>query len=113
MVSYTWAGDQQKYYTETLAKLYPDTYLYFTWDNTLKFWGNELTLNKINVSKKPVILYLENDTPELYRKTLQKFSFITDSSMVSPKLLYRNEKTKEMVYQLNFGGKSDSIAITQ
>ena len=113
MVSYTWAGDQQKYHTETLAKLYPDTYLYFTWDNTLKFWGSELSLNKINESKKPVILYLENDTPELYQKTLQKFSFITDSSMVSKKLVYRNEKTKELVYQLNFGAKSDSIAVTQ
>ena len=113
MVSYAWAGDQQKYYTETLAKLYPDTYLYFTWDNTLKFWGNELTLKKINESKKPVFLYLENDTRELYRKTLQKFSFITDSSMVVSKLLYHNEKTQEMVYQLNFGAKSDTIKGTQ
>lgn len=112
MVSYAWAGDQQKYYTETLAKLYPDTYLYFTWDNTLKFWGNELSLEKINESKMPVFLYLENDTPELYQKTLQKFSFINDSSMVVPKLLFRNEKTKELVYQLNFGAKHDSIPKT-
>lgn len=113
MVSYTWAGDQQKYYTETLARLFPDTYLYFTWDNTLKFWGSELSLNKINESKKPVFLYLENDTPDLYQKTLQKFSFITDSSMVSPKLLYRNEKTKELIYKLYFRTKSDSILKTQ
>lgn len=113
MVSYTWAGDQQKYYTETLAKLFPDTYLYFTWDNTLKFWGSELSLNKINESKKPVFLYLENDTPDLYQKTLQKFSFITDSSMVSSKLLYRNEKTKELIYKLDFRTKSDSILRTQ
>lgn len=113
MVSYTWAGDQQKYYTETLARLFPDTYLYFTWDNTLKFWGSELSLNKINESKKPVFLYLENDTPDLYQKTLRKFSFITDSSMVSPKLLYRNEKTKELIYKLYFRTKSDSILKTQ
>jgi hypothetical protein len=113
MVSYTWAGDQQKYYTETLARLFPDTYLYFTWDNTLKFWGSELSLNKINESKKPVFLYLENDTPDLYQKTLQKFSFITDSSMVSSKLLYRNEKTKELIYKLDFRTKSDSILRTQ
>jgi hypothetical protein len=111
MVSYAWAGDQQKYYTETLAKLYPDTYLYFTWDNTLKFWGNELSMNKINESKKPVYLYLENDTPELYQKTIQKLSFISDSSMVFPKLLYHNEITKELVYQLTFGAVPDSNSV--
>lgn len=109
MVSYTWAGDQQKYYTETLAKLYPDTYLYFTWNNAIKFWGNELTLKKIKESKKPVYLYLENDTPELYQRTIKKFSFITDSLMVTPKLLFRNEKTKELVYKLNFG-EADSTS---
>jgi hypothetical protein len=103
MVSYAWAGEQQKYYTETLAKLYPDTYLYFTWDNTLKYWGNELTLNKINESKKPVYLYLENDTPELYNKTIEKLSFIKDSVVVEPVLLFKNGRTKELVYELKFG----------
>ena len=102
MVSYSWAGSQRKYYTETLARLYPDTYLYFTWDNTLKYWGEELTMEKISTSKKPVYLYLENDSPELLNKTMEKVSFSSDSIGASPELLFRNEQTKEVVYKLYF-----------
>ncbi len=108
MVSYSWAGEQKQHYSETLARLYPDSYLYFTWDNTLKFWGNELTMKKIVESKKPVFLYLENDQPELYQKTISKFSFITDSSMVERKLLFRNEKTRETIFQLNFHSETEA-----
>jgi hypothetical protein len=102
MTSYAWAGGQQKYFKETLARIYPDSYLYFTWDNTIRFWGNELTKKKIAESKKPVYLYIENDAQELYQKTLAKFPFMTDSLKVVPELLFRNEKTKEVVYKLNF-----------
>ncbi len=102
MTCYAWAGSQQKYFTETLAKVYPDSYLFFTWDNTIRFWGDELTQKKIEESHKPVYLYLENDAPELYQKTLDKFPFLTDSLKVAPELLFSNEKTKEMVYKLNF-----------
>ena len=109
MTSYAWAGDQQKYFKETLARIYPDSYLYFTWDNTLRYWGKELTFKKVTESGKPVYLYLENDSPELYQKTLSKFQFMTDSAKVEPELLYRNEKTKELVYRLKLSSKTDSI----
>ena len=109
MTSYAWAGDQQKYFKETLARIYPDSYLYFTWDNTIRFWGKELTFKKVTESRKPVYLYLENDSPELYQKTLSKFQFMTDSAKVEPELVYRNEKTKELVYLLKLSSKTDSI----
>jgi hypothetical protein len=102
MISYSWAGSQQKYFNETLAKLYPDSYMFFTWDNTIRFWGNKLTLKKVTESKKPIYLYLENDAPELYQKTLEKFEFTKDSCSVDSTLLFKNKNTKELIYRLNF-----------
>ncbi|MBA4409671.1 MAG: hypothetical protein C0397_09640 [Odoribacter sp.] len=110
MISYAWSGGHQKYYTETLAKLYPDSYLFFTWDNTFRFWGTELNMTKINDSKKPVFVYLENDNPELYKKTIERLTFVPDSIKVTPELLFQNEKTKETIYRLNFNAKADSIS---
>lgn len=113
MISYAWSGGHQKYYTETLAKLYPDSYLFFTWDNTFRFWGTELNMAKINDSKKPVFVYLENDDPELYQKTIDRLDFIPDSVKVTPEMLFQNEKTKETIYQLNFNAKADSTSTPQ
>lgn len=113
MISYAWSGGHQKYYTETLAKLYPDSYLFFTWDNTFRFWGTELNMARINDSKKPVFVYLENDDPELYQKTIDRLDFIPDSIKVTPEMLFQNEKTKETIYQLNFKAKADSTSTPQ
>jgi hypothetical protein len=102
MTSYEWAGKDKSFLRPVFAKLYPDTYQYFTWDNTLKFWGKELYLKTINSSQKPVFMYLNSDEPELYNKTLEKFVFTKDSCTVIPTLLFKNDKTKETIYQLNF-----------
>jgi len=110
MTSNEWAGKYKSFYRPTFAKLYPDTYMYFTWDNTLKFWGKPLYLKTINNSKKPVFLYLENNTPELYQKTLKIFAFTKDSCTVDSTLLFKNGKTKELIYQLKFITRTDSIS---
>jgi len=102
MTSNEWAGRYKSFYHPTFAKLYPDTYMYFTWDKTLKYWGNPLYLKTIINSNKPVFLYLENDAPELYQKTLEKFEFIKDSCKVDSTLLFENKNTKELIYRLNF-----------
>lgn len=113
MISYAWSGGHQKYYKETLARLYPDSYLYFTWDNTFRFWGTELTMDRINQLKKPVFVYLENNSPELYQQTINQLDFIPDSIKVTPTLLFQNEKTKETIYQLKLEAKTDCISIVQ
>jgi hypothetical protein len=102
MISYAWSGGHQKYYTETLAKLFPDSYLFFTWDNTFRFWGTELTLAKIKNSNKPLYVYLENDDQELYLKTIEKMGIVNDSIKFVPQLLFTNTKTRETIYQLSF-----------
>ena len=102
MVSYAWAGSQQKYYTETLARLYPDSYLYFTWDNTLKYWTEKFDVKKIIDSKKKIYLYIEQDEEELLNKTLAKLDEESETGFtVNSELLYRNPVTTEVIYELN------------
>jgi len=100
MYSACWAGPRYNDYKDILAKLYPDTYQYFTWDNTIKYFGPEFNPAKIIESKKPVYLYLENDTPELMKKTMDKLFLPKDSVSVLPDKIYRNEKTNEGLYAL-------------
>jgi len=102
MTSNEWSGKFKSFYRPTFAKLYPDTYMYFTWDGTLKYWGNPLYLKTIVDNKKPVYLYLENNAPQLYQKTLDKFEFTKDSCTIDSTLLFRNKNTKESIYKLNF-----------
>jgi hypothetical protein len=109
MTSNEWAGKYKSYYRPTFAKLYPDTYMYFTWDKTLKYWGNPLYLKTIINSNKPVYMYLENDAPELYQKTLEKFEFTKDSCKVDSTLLFENKNTKELIYRLNFYARNGDV----
>jgi len=108
MTSYAWAGRWQKEFKPALAKLYPNSYLFFTWDSTVRFWGDALTKKKIVESNKPIYLYLENDTPELFQKTIQHFPVLSDTLKAVPELLYKNEKTKEMVYKFNFSTETQT-----
>lgn len=100
MYSSCWAGVRFHDYTKLLEKLYPDTYQYFTWDNTVKHFGPEFSPDKIIESKKPVYLYLENDTPELMQKTIAKMFLPRDSVTILPERIFRNEKTNEGLYSL-------------
>jgi hypothetical protein len=112
MTSYEWAGKDKAFLHPVFTKLYPDTYLYFTWDKTLKYWGKELYLKAINESQKPVFLYLNSDDPELYQKVIGKFPFAKDSCEVMQTLLFNNDKTKERIYKLEFHQPTDTIKAT-
>jgi hypothetical protein len=111
--SYEWAGRYKTFFHPVFAKLYPDTYMYFTWDKTIKYWGKPLSLKSIIDSKKSVYLYLENNAPGLYQNTLEKFEFTKDSSRVDSTLLFKNEITKESIYRLNFYVRNGDTIITK
>lgn len=111
MTSYEWSGKDKAFLHPVFAKLYPDIYLNFTWDNNLKYWGKPLFLKTINESNKPVYLYLENNTPGLYQKTLDKFEFNKDSCRIDSTLLFLNVTTKEKVYRLQFTNNIESESI--
>jgi len=107
--SYEWAGRYKTFFHPVFEKLYPDTYMYFTWDKTIKYWGKPLTMKSITENKKPVYLYLENDASNLYQNTLEKFEFSKDSCRIDSTLIFVNEFTKEQIYRLNFSAPNNDL----
>lgn len=104
MYSIAWANNQKKAeYGEILGKLYPDTYNFFTWDNSMRFWGDKFNAEKAERSGKPIYLYLEQNDEELYNRTISKLQeengaqFLTERS-----LIFENQATKEAIYRLDF-----------
>lgn len=88
-------------YQPILNKLYPNTYNYFTWDDTFKYWGDPFNAKKVIESGKMVYLYIENDNEELLNKVLLKLQEESETSFnMQRELLYRNLNTTEVIYQL-------------
>jgi hypothetical protein len=99
MYSFCVAGRDWPKHNEKLNKIYPDTFFYFTWDNTIKFWGNPLNLSEIIESKKPVYLYLEKNTNELYNRTINKID-PSNSFEIQRDTIFVNPENNEAIYQL-------------
>ncbi len=101
--SHIWAYYTKRMeYAPLLDKLYPHTFNYFTWDNTLKSWAEKFDAKKIIDSGKMVYLYIERDDEELYDKTLAKLAEESETVFSAEgELLFRNEVTTEVIYLLN------------
>ena len=102
MYSFAMGGKQWPHYKEKLNKLYPDVYQYFTWDNSLRYWGKPFIPDTVVSSGKPVYLYLQKNSKTLYQKTLKKLLGNHKGIWVSKKLLYENPENGEAVLQLFF-----------
>ena len=94
MCSYGWAGKQKEFFKPVLAKLFPDTYIYYPWDKTVNFWGNEPNIKE---TTRPVYIYLENNN--------LKDVFFADTKAYFPEQYelvrtFFNETTNEAVYKL-------------
>ena len=94
MCSYGWSGRQHDYFKPVLAKLFPDTYIYYPWDKTVNFWGNEPAIKETN---RPVYIYLVDEN--------MKETFFADTKTYFPEKYeltrtFFNETTKESVYRL-------------
>lgn len=94
MHSFGWSGRQQAFFKPVLAELYPDSYIFFPWDNSMHFWGNEPDLN---TSARPVYIYFLNNN--------LKESFLQNASKYLPEKYelnrtFLNETTGESVYRL-------------
>ena len=102
--STVWANyKKREEYYRILDKLYPNTYNYFTWDNTIKYWGEKFNAQKIIDSEKPVYLYLERNDEDLYNKTTAKLIEENGSDFqVTRVLVYLNPNTQEVIYRLTF-----------
>ncbi len=106
MYSTVWASyKKREEYAPILAKLYPNTYNFFTWDNTMKYWGEKFNAKKIIDSGKKVYLYLERNEEELYNRTISKLSEENGSPFeIEKDTVYFNPKTTEIVFQVTFSG---------
>ncbi len=102
MYSFAMGGKQWPHYKEKLNKLYPDVYQYFTWDNSLRYWGKPFIPDTVASSGKPVYLYLQKNSKTLYDRTLKKILGSHKGFSVSKKLLFENPKNGEAVLQLFF-----------
>jgi primosomal replication protein N len=92
-------------YNEILARLYPNTYQYTTFDDRFRFWGEEFNPQKIIEQKIPVYLYLEYDTDELYNKTIAKVFGDSTNFRVEKQLIFHNEKNGEGLLKLLISNK--------
>jgi hypothetical protein len=103
LFSTAWAANELRpYFTEELAKLYPSTYQYTTWDGRFRYWGEEF--NPITIMEKdtPVYLYLEKNTEDLYFKTIEKLKENKPDFTIERKLLFENQRNGEAILQLFF-----------
>jgi hypothetical protein len=94
MCSYGWSGKQHAYFKPVLAKLFPDTYIYYTWDKTFNYWAKEPAIKDTD---RPVYIYFENEK--------NKEPFIEDCKVYFPEKYelnrtFYNEATNEAVYKL-------------
>ncbi len=102
MFGFAMGGKQWPHYKEKLDKLFPDNYMYFTWDNTIKYWGKPYNAREIASSGKPVFLYLQKNTQELYRRTANKLLENSHGISISNKLLFENPVNHESIMQLYY-----------
>ena len=100
--SLVWANHQKRTeYAPVLDRLYPHTFNYFTWDNSLKSWAEKFDAGTIAGSGKKVFLYIERDDEELFNRTLTKLDEESETPFTHTReLLYRNPVTTEVIYQL-------------
>jgi len=100
MYSFCVAGKNWPGYKEKLNRLYPNTYQYFTWDNTLKYWGKPFNPDTVIHSGKPVYLYLQKNTNTLYSRAIRKLFIGFPGFSVQKKLIFENPKNGEVLLQL-------------
>jgi hypothetical protein len=108
--SMVWGNHKkQEEYKPILNRLYPNAYSHFTWDNSMKYWGEKFNVQRIIDSGKKTFLYLERNEEELYNRTITRLIEEDGSPFFANReLIYLNPNTTEIIYQLTFS-KTDTI----
>ena len=106
MYSTVWASHKkQEEYKPILARLYPDAYNFFTWDNSMRYWGEKFNAQKAAASGKKIYLYLERNEEELYNRTISKLQEENGAPFeVVKTFVYENQATKEVIYKIDILG---------
>lgn len=100
--SQVWACYEKRLeYQDVLNRLYPNVFSHFTWDNSMKYWGEKFNAQRIIESGKKVYLYFENESEDQYNKTLKRLKEESETPFTSEReLLYKNPFTSEVIYLL-------------
>ena len=94
--SYGWAGKQKVLYEPYLAKLFPNSILYYFWDGSFNFWGEKPELNQ---PEKSIYVYLE------HYKHLQIINEELKKHLHSEFILketFKNTASNEVIYKVEF-----------
>lgn len=94
MHSWGWSGKQHEFFKPVLAELYPDSYIYFPWENTLHFWAKEPDVN----SQRPTYIYfLKEDLKEQFIQNAGKY--LPEKYELTR--TFFNEATGEVIYKVS------------
>lgn len=101
MFSDAYSGRLHKHVQPVLKELYPGSYFHFTWDNTLRTWGQAWDSLGIFDRGKPVYLFIENDSQASLDHSM-KFFFgeAGINGSVTAERKFQNQHTKEAIYLL-------------
>lgn len=104
MYSTVWSErNLQEKYKSVLNGIYPGNYQFFTFDSTMKYWGDKFDVQKIIESGKKVYLYVDRNDEEVYSRTINKLIEENGASFeVERELIFLNDKTAEIIYSLQF-----------
>jgi hypothetical protein len=102
--SHVWGKNEKRLeYAPILDRLYPHTFNYFPWDNSIKYWVEVFDVKKISESGKLIYLYLEQENEELYNNFLEKLKAEDNTDFSAEReLLFKNPLTSEVIYLWTF-----------
>jgi hypothetical protein len=92
--SYRWAGRYQELFKPALAEIYPNTYVFFPWDNSMNFWGSEPDYGE--PGRPAYIYFLTDDLKENFFK--EAASYFPEKYDLTR--TFFNETTNEAIYRL-------------
>lgn len=104
MYSTVWSERKlQEKYKGILNGIYPGNYQFFTFDGTMKYWGEKFSVKRITESGKKVYLYLDRNDEEVYSRTINKLIEENGTPFeVEREMIFFNDKTSEIIYRLIF-----------
>lgn len=105
-----WTGGSDtkmhKWYAATLSKMYPDAYIYKSYDNLFSDWSNSFSF--ITLLKKYKQVYLDTRDQEVKESLTTKFNGLNRQTDTKDTLVYKNNYSLETIYKFTFDSSENS-----
>jgi hypothetical protein len=109
MISHCWAGRENEVFVPVYEKLYPDTYLYFTWEKSSKYWDG-YDISSITSTNRPVYFYIAGYTPKLDTTSLSAILPGYPIADIKQELVFENRQTDEKIFRLKFPDSASGLS---